>query len=414
MFLLHHASNLSELFARTARTRFCGILKRFWNDFLWSWDVLLTGNPAVDIFNGLKLAAGGELGIGVGEEDWGSGEREVLEGFIGRTEGLVDLIVSRFGEAPHEEQSSKGTTETTRTGIAMADWKATGQRPGPSDGVVFSGIGAISRLSITAISHWAETLYTRGQDAYGAQRNPNATHRRKHWRTDQGISQKEPRHQAGSPALGRDGAQQQCRPIAAPNSDTDWPTGVSTSIPPSILRPRVPSPQPAGSRQSSYGVTSQNPQMDGAQGNFADPRISTETMIKYLTLGVYGSKWGIPFSRSLGSRQPPQAPEEDVSRLGKDEDPLSHAHVSGQLNRTPGEFVIGFQGDLEGELEEEESGKEESVELEDRREKSSQESRTMIRTLHVNRNKPPDTRAAGQPNYEGGSTLCQNPTPRED
>ena len=409
MFLLHHASNLSELFARTARTRFCGILKRFWNDFLWSWDVLLTGNPAVDIFNGLKLAAGGELGIGVGEEDWGSGEREVLEGFIGRTEGLVELIVSRFGEAPPEEQPSEGTPETTRTGSAMADWKAAGQLPGPSDGVVFSGIGAISRPSITAISHWAETLYTRGQDAYGAQSNPNATHRRKHRRIGQEISQKEPRHQAGSLALGRDGAQQQRPPIVVPNNDADWPSGVLSSIPPSILKPRARSPQPVGSKQSSNGVSSQSAQMDSAKGNFADPRMNTETMIKYLTLGVYGSKWGIPFSRSSGSRQPPQAPEEDVSRLGKDEDLLSSAHVHGQPNRTPGQFVIGFQGDLEGELEEGESAKEESAELEDRREKSSQESRTMIRTLHVDRNKPQNTTSAGQPNHDGESTLLPKP-----
>ena len=376
------------------------MLKRFWNDFLWSWDVFLTGNPAVDIFNGLKLAAGGELGIGVGEEDWGSGEREVLEGFIGRTEGLVELIVSRFGQAPPEEQPSEGTPETTRAGGAMADWKATGQLPGPSDGVVFSGIGAISRPSITTISHWAETLYTQGEDAYGARNNPNATHRRKHRRIDQGISQREPQHQAGSLALGRDGAQQQRPPTVAPNNDADRPSGVSTNVPPSILRPRALSPQPAGSRQSSNGVTSQNAQMDSAKGNFADPRISTETMIKYLTLGGYVSKWGIPFSRSSGSRQPPQAPEED---------PLSTAQVRGQLNRTSGQFVIGFQGDLEGELEEEEFVKEESAELEDRREKSNQESRTMIRTLHVDRNKPQHTRAAGQPNNNGESTLCQNP-----
>jgi hypothetical protein len=33
--------------------------------------LLLTGNPIVDIYNGIKLSAGGELGIGVGEEEWG-------------------------------------------------------------------------------------------------------------------------------------------------------------------------------------------------------------------------------------------------------------------------------------------------------------------------------------------------------
>ena len=52
----------------------------------------------MDIYGGIKLAAGGELGMGVGEEEWGSGEREVLEHFQSRTEGLVDLMVSRFGD----------------------------------------------------------------------------------------------------------------------------------------------------------------------------------------------------------------------------------------------------------------------------------------------------------------------------
>ena len=44
------------------------------------------GNPATSLYGGIKVAACGELGMGVGEEERGSGEREVLEGFVGRIE----------------------------------------------------------------------------------------------------------------------------------------------------------------------------------------------------------------------------------------------------------------------------------------------------------------------------------------
>lgn len=72
IFLLHHGPSLSDLFKKSSRDAFCDLLDRFWSRYLKNWDVLLHGNPAVDIYNGVKLAAGGELGIGVGEEDWGS------------------------------------------------------------------------------------------------------------------------------------------------------------------------------------------------------------------------------------------------------------------------------------------------------------------------------------------------------
>jgi hypothetical protein len=82
IFLLHHATKLEELYHRVGRSTLGSLLERYWTGFARSWDVLLHGNPIVDIYNGVKLAAGGELGIGVGEEEWGSGEREVLEDFV--------------------------------------------------------------------------------------------------------------------------------------------------------------------------------------------------------------------------------------------------------------------------------------------------------------------------------------------
>src|ERR1700748_3035124 len=61
IFLLHTGSSLSHLFNRQGRTKFCSLLDRFWTKFSLSWDVMLHGSPAVDIFGGTKLAAGGEL-----------------------------------------------------------------------------------------------------------------------------------------------------------------------------------------------------------------------------------------------------------------------------------------------------------------------------------------------------------------
>lgn len=107
-FLLHHDSSLSSLFLRIKRTRFLSTVGRYWDLFLSTWNVLLSGNPVRDVFGGIKIAASGELGIGVGEEDRGSGEREVLEGLVGRIDGLVDLVVSKFGESDPDDFNKSG------------------------------------------------------------------------------------------------------------------------------------------------------------------------------------------------------------------------------------------------------------------------------------------------------------------
>ena len=111
IFLLHHTSSLSALFVQTKRSKFLSILGHYWDLFLSSWNVLLHGNPANDLYGGIKIAACGELGVGVGEEERGSGEREVLEGFVGRVDGLVDLVVSKFGSEGSPRESEKGVSE---------------------------------------------------------------------------------------------------------------------------------------------------------------------------------------------------------------------------------------------------------------------------------------------------------------
>lgn len=182
IFLLHHAANLDDLFVKTTRDKFCGLLERFWTRFCWNWDVLLHGNPSIDVFGGLKLAAGGELGFGVGEEEWGSGEREVLEGLVYDTEGLVDLTVSRFGDAAPPEadsQSDHPTMETLRESASGFPWLGCGHFPEADDGVIFGGTGSITRSSLRDISAWNHQIYTYGEHAYGVKDAPQRARRPK-------------------------------------------------------------------------------------------------------------------------------------------------------------------------------------------------------------------------------------------
>lgn len=179
-FLLHHGPTISELFMRSPREKFCNILDRFWSRFCRNWEVLLHGNPAVEVFGGIKLAAGGELGVGVGEENWGSGEREVLEDLVRQTEGLVDLTVSRFGQAAPPEKDYAADRPTEQT-IADSDlpWLGSGQLPDEADGVIFGGTGAIARSSLRDISSWVEHIYTYGEYAYGVKDNPHRQRRKR-------------------------------------------------------------------------------------------------------------------------------------------------------------------------------------------------------------------------------------------
>ncbi|KAH8901005.1 hypothetical protein GQ53DRAFT_756693 [Thozetella sp. PMI_491] len=176
IFLLHHDSSLSALFVRSKRAKFSSILSRYWDLFLSSWNVLLHGNPIRNVFGGVKIAACGELGVGVGEEDRGSGEREVLEGLVGRIEGLVDLVVGKFGDV--DPADGEPTTQQNRGSVDDGTWLGTGNEAGAEDGAVFLGVGALSKHSLRDITYWMEDIYSWGENAYGVLDSPTATRAR--------------------------------------------------------------------------------------------------------------------------------------------------------------------------------------------------------------------------------------------
>ncbi|KAI1270754.1 hypothetical protein F5Y18DRAFT_369390 [Xylariaceae sp. FL1019] len=173
VFLLHHAASLSALYVKSRRPNFVKMLSRYWDLWLSTWDVMLHSNPATSMFSGIKMAACGELGVGVGEEDRGSGEREVLEGFVGRVEGLVDLVVSRFD--PPQPESENTTKESDSSIESPTSWLGTGEAPKAEDGAVFLGVGALSRKSLRDVTYWMEDIYTWGENAYGVKESPTST-----------------------------------------------------------------------------------------------------------------------------------------------------------------------------------------------------------------------------------------------
>lgn len=347
--------------------------------------MLLHGNPAVDIFNGLKLAAGGELGIGVGEEDWGSGERDVLEGFIGKTEGLVDLVVARFGNTSRTSRNPSVRYSATPSSPDIdPGWQVSGECvPGPADGIIFSGIGALNRASVRSISSWMEWLYMYGQDSYGVRDNPSSAPRRKRRK----IQPYSPEYKTPNQSLQKQ--QERANSLSSHGQGSCSPSDQVVRIPASLITPI--SVREIQDREPS-SVRTDVPRSDEqrvANGSSQDSAYGTETMFKYLTLGVYGSTWGIPSGRPPINQRVSSLRKEDGS---KNRQPTSFEKEGTKTESgvPGGNFLIGLQGQLEEDLQMSEDEQEtgagmdgESVSEEGRMLKS----RIVMRTLHVERAK---------------------------
>ncbi|KAK2749629.1 hypothetical protein FQN57_005851 [Myotisia sp. PD_48] len=373
-FLLNQGPSLSILLDRLTRTKFCNILERFWIKFLRDWNIFLHGNPAVDIFLGIKLAAGGELGIGVGEEDWGSGEREVLEDFISRTDGLVDIVVSRFGDPPLETDSTHPTQKGGGKAVSEGnhDWIGHDTLLGPHDGVIFSGIGAISRKSVTRVSQWMEWIHRYGEDAYGVRDDPKSIRRKK-------------RKVLGKP---RDRKQISRAAFQGPSSDQV----ASPRIPPPLIIPTDSSKPKPDLAKASSGTS--NPS-DNVSPNPA--MYGTDTFMKLITLG-YGTSWG-----ASTTKPPSSHPRVDILRQdgsGQDSDSQQSStsvsksskfasseqgRILPRLDETCGRFIIGLRDDLDNDETDDESqeGGEQDLKTQDGLKQSK---KILVRTIDVNMN----------------------------
>ncbi|KXJ92086.1 hypothetical protein Micbo1qcDRAFT_195037 [Microdochium bolleyi] len=284
-FLLHHTTSLSAMFVRLKRPKFVSVLSRFWDLFLSTWNVMLHGNPAVNVFGGIKIAACGELGVGVGEEHRGSGEREVLEGFVGRVEGLTDLIVSKFG-SPDSDPSEDTSPDQ--------QWLGMGEEPTGEDGAIFLGVGAISKRSVCDITQWMEDLYTWGENAYGVKDRPSSVRQaRKARRSSKGAGH------SGHPT-------------------------------PSALQDK---PKQDGAASAPAAET---PESTGEAG--------VNKLMNYLKMG-YGTHWSVGASAEPDTAGAPSATAVDASapQAGQERPALTKRTLSDSM----GHYLIGLLGDVE-------------------------------------------------------------------
>lgn len=344
IFTLHHGWPLEQLFKKHGRDKFCSILNTYWTRFSANWDVLLHGSPAVDMFNGLKLAAGGELGMGVGEEEWGSSERDVLEDFARRTEGLVDVVVSRFGEAS-PLQNATAKQESRAQDEPAEPWIGCGGNVAATDGVVFSGVGGLSRSSLRDIANWTEDVYHYGDHAYGIRDNPTSDRRRRRRRNPNA-----PTRQADPPPA---------KPSTEDESQPhDSGTGEAPRIPPPIVK-AVESSLDKASKAIDDAEGRAEPPTKQETGHMLASLADTDTWVKYMTLG-YGTAWGgkkpsvedaVPTQEPSTWREPTTRREQSPETLhyvepAPDVDLVEEKRKAQVQLENDGYFLVGLKGSM--------------------------------------------------------------------
>ena len=358
VFLLHHGPSLADLYDRLGRMKLNAALSRFWGAFAGRWDVLLHGNPAAHVMGGVKLAVGGELGFGVGEEEWGSGEREVLEAYVARTPGLVDCVVSRFGEGPGEDIDEA--------------WLGGGMTPGADDGAVFTGVGALSKDSLNAIATWTEELFRYGLGAYGVQQSPHSARRKRRRRA---LNRQ-------SSTKGHDGK------VKGDGDHQDEPRQQEhPGIPPPIVRAASRALEVAESRAEEKAQ---------ARSELPEKSIDADSIFQYMTFGLYNptrtSGAATPSAETQSSRgvETPKSQHDSTSNAQKARNGTDKRNVDARAERVPntarGSFLIGLQGNLEDEDGSDEETAEDasgSTELHSRTTQLNK--RILLRTLHIER-----------------------------
>ncbi|KAF2833394.1 hypothetical protein CC86DRAFT_441919 [Ophiobolus disseminans] len=365
IFLLHHGLTMARMFAKHKRDKFCNIMDKYWSRFASNWDVLLHGSPAVDIYSGIKLAAGGELGMGVGEEEWGSSERDVLEDFARRTNGLVDVMVSRFGEASPLQKAKSSVDPKNLEASELEPWAGSGRHIGAADGVVFSGLGGVSRKSLRDLSQWVETIYCLGDQAYGVRENPTSDRRKRKRRNPKSV-----------PSLPTETA---C-PIPKDRSQPA-PSSVDSGLPSGIPPPIVKAVEKSLD-EASAAVDSGDSQAGKSPDQTSQPLLAslgdTETWMRYMTLG-YGTAWGgrKPAEEAQPPAQPPTRQRSRSPEAMRFIDPapdvdLAEEKLKQQIRQeNDGYFLIGLKGDMN------------EIDMDDENKEGNWNFRLLLRTVHV-------------------------------
>ncbi|KAG5913836.1 hypothetical protein E4U42_000847, partial [Claviceps africana] len=413
IFLLHHDTSLSALFVRKRRDKFVAAMGRYWDLFLSTWNVVLHGNPARNIFGGINVAVSGELGVGVGEEQRGSGEREVLEGLVGRIEGLVDLVVSKFGADSHVDAGADAEPRGYREQQAGSTpptppWLGMGEEPAAEDGAIFLGVGALSRKSVRDVTHWMEDLYQWGEHAYGVIESPTSTRRararaRARTRRENKSLDEMP---SATPTSKQAPGDQAKKPNEGLSED-------KTGEQPEEQHPGADqvgqNPEPLATAAQADASTDA-PAASGTAGTAEAQDGTLDKMLSYMKLG-YGSYWTMPgkshrYTKSESSStatttavatttaattsRPSRETTSPLPHSRPHSHPQPHPHpLKRTASETHGHYLIGFRGSIEDDAYGVGSGSDSSGSA-----CSDADVRTVVRTINVELEHKPATPAA--------------------
>jgi hypothetical protein len=376
-----HYGTFATNWERLDRTQFCRRLEKYWLRWAWvRWDVMLHGSPVADMLAEKAVRmAGGRLGKEIGPQ-----ERGFLEGWVKKEKahGLVDMIVSRFGEEPPPPEEEAGTdtsssgTTTTARGSGLWFWSS--QRGGaspakdskknvedqsppvllPSDGCVFKGIGAVD---VKDVASYLSELYEKGDDTYVV--------------TGNGVRRKRRRKRPnGTPQLGISSGESTPRrstsTVRHVRSESDGPhrrTGSNLGREPEVLQEPVPppsetspeAPQTSDPPPETETVATPNPPPPAdASSAVAGENVSTKyrNLIsangKILNMLTFG--WSSRVQQLGRSLTPSEAGGDSIAAT-EDNTESSSGDVSTPQDATQdvpkkdrrGSFLIGFQGDLD-------------------------------------------------------------------
>ncbi|EPS44012.1 hypothetical protein H072_1992 [Dactylellina haptotyla CBS 200.50] len=385
-FLLFNGT-LESVLASHGRDVLVQRLEKFYTRWAWRWEVMLNGNPAVDIWNGIKI------GRGVGEE-----EKEVLGGFADRnreeedgSERLIDLVVSRFGKLPGDEKDDK----KKKAGFST---RGTGKIPGPDDGCIYRGVGNLKKESVRDLAEWMARWYQYGDSSFDyqtarpsrkkARRGKSKARTFDPPRGEQSTIENAPT-EGSAPKL--DPQTSMTPTTAATTSDT---TETETILPPPLFTPEN---EPQSSRPSpkldpnSKDKAKGNSKLVAGNSNPTtnernpDSRSGNNTlMLNVLTLGTYAA-----YSAWNRSREDQELSKPSESNLVPDSNPAE----------TSGRFIIGYTGALDEEDNNEEDHPEDDP--------NTSQNDFISTTIWVARNKfiAQDSTAEEQSNIDGSPVL---------
>ncbi|KAA8895484.1 hypothetical protein FN846DRAFT_911707 [Sphaerosporella brunnea] len=354
-----HYGTFAMNWERLDRAAFCRRLEKYWLRWAWvRWDVMLHGNPVIDILAEKAIRmAGGRLGKEIGLQ-----ERVFMEGWIKKekTHGLVDMVVSRFGgEDKEEEEGGKddsGTTASKRSSL----WFWSSQQGGtasttkdttkkhaqdqpppvliPSDGCVFKGIGA---LEVNDVANYLSELYEKGDDTYVV--------------TSNGVRRKRRRKQRpnGTPRLGISSGESSPRrstsTVRHARTESDGPrrTGSNLGREPEV-QDSAPQPGDPPQETTPAQASSSSPPEGDTTAKYRNLINANSKILNLLTFGLSSRVQsmhlrGSSISSEAGIAAAAESPE-DSNNNNIENDP-AEAEPSNKLQR--GSFLIGFQGDLD-------------------------------------------------------------------